>query len=578
MGGEVWTGFRQQADAQILRFDPKVVGTAMSTCNELISEFLTVRQQLEAVRNLNPFVTTPLQSGGILAKKFGRQAADLDQIIGDHITVVTDMAETFRAAAKAFLGAEEASAEQFNAIDSIRLVTNIPLTGPKFSPPAPQSTRVGEYKWKEPTNAVPLPKSDKEVFPLETPESMTWEELLEVGKSANHEPAAHAAAVWQWMSQELGHAVGAFSSQMEKPTGGLNDGWDGDSRVAAQNATRNYAIDVTNLANLTMNVSTSMANVASSIAKAKEASPTKARSDLDDKTKYIVPLAKGGQTTVKGIEAMLAIYQNNFKQTYIAGVIDFNSSIVTLPPAKTVTKPGTEQPGENKDPGGTRNPGENSPHTTTGTPSVPTPTSPSDEPQKPTEEKPKTNNPSDTTQDAIEQAVKQASTLVQSLVEQGSSLVQSAASQVQKGIEAVQQAATQAVEAQQQLVNSQLSPTTPTSPTTPLGTGGGGGGGGSPKVSAGPAPSLSRDTKSQLFPRAGVPVESASTTTAARAGVPASTTSTPSAMPMGAGAGAGAGQQGGGKEHKRADYLRSKDGLDEGLGDLPVAVTPVAEK
>ncbi|MGW6724414.1 hypothetical protein ACWF9G_00790 [Nocardia sp. NPDC055029] len=101
-----------------------------------------------------------------------------------------------------------------------------------------------------------------------------------------------------------------------------------------------------------------------------------------------------------------------------------------------------------------------------------------------------------------------------------------------------------------------------------VGGGGGGlGGAGLPKDTAGAA-------ASKLFPRAAAAVPTGALGRAGLAGM--ASPGMPGGMgPAGAGAG---GQQGGGKEHKRADYLDSADHLDEALGEAPVVAKPVVER
>ncbi|MEU0540317.1 hypothetical protein ABZ319_10635 [Nocardia sp. NPDC005978] len=304
-----------------------------------------------------------------------------------------------------------------------------------------------------------------------------------------------------------------------------------------------------------------------------------------------------------------------WKQWYEVGVENASGAIPIMPdPQNTVPKPVAVQPQPQPQPQtqpqggapGSQSPGGSSPGSPGGSPGTTT----TEEQQRAADEAARlaaeaaaaqaaaTAKQAEeaTKQKALETAATTASealTSLQTIASEGLTALQSLASE---GLTSLSTIASEGATALQNLLDGLTTevsteevpkdtvvPTVPgaTDPAKTTGGGGAGGGGGSP----GGSPVTTKDTTvSKVTPRAAVATEAETTTSStSRAGLAtaaATTSGTGTGMGMGGTpmGGAGAGAQGQGKEHKRPEYLKGAENLDEALGDVPVAVTPVAER
>ncbi|NNH71883.1 hypothetical protein HLB23_18810 [Nocardia uniformis] len=584
-------------------FNVESATTALNACSALIGHLLAVQASVADVSGLSPFAGPAggFPSGAELADEYSTLAGQLRDILGSHLTVVRDMADTFKFAAKAFPAAEDSSVDDFVNISMTKTAS-----APIAAPPDPGKVTISDSA-PNPSNgafsdiygvaAYQMPDDSRAVQP-ENPYQKQWENLFDLGESVNAAIASVAGSRWTWMSGEIRSAFEEFNTVTGEHK--LLEGWTGPSASQAVGAVNRCVSDGTTLATMMASIGTDLTSAAEWLQSTKATMPQTRQAPTSSggqgQPGLAVPatgqpgLATSADSGVPSLTGLalpgseigagnLAQYQQNCETYYCAGIIQYNSNLRTLPKPFGTTAGIPQEPGNTKSPTSQR---EGTQHPTSPpTPSTPsTPTTPSS-PQTPTEpeQRPETTNP------------EQQDTDLTQLAQAIQTLAQQAATAVEKGIEAAQQAVTQGITAAQDIVEQVLQAQTPQeeqqspvdqnslisagnpnlSPgsTSPTGAGGGS-----------PVSTQTQDTlASKLFPRAAAAEELNSTTTStSRAGL-ASGSATPAAMPMGGApmgaAGAGQGQQ---KVAQRASYLDSVRNLDEVVGDIPAAVTPVAEK
>ncbi|MFE2995131.1 hypothetical protein ACFXG4_09000 [Nocardia sp. NPDC059246] len=599
-------------DSSKVDFDPKVASTAISACSTLIEHLLTVQSFLGS-RNVESFAGPPeeFNSGESWAEGFRKLDTDLGGALNGHIAAVKDLSEKFKAAIKEFKNAEDESIAGFLNQKMPDKLTNPAGLGPDYSKvsskvptPKPVEKYTQNGRNRSRTHAYTYTdfdlKGDRVAWP-ENPYVKDWDPLRALGESIHGVPG-RLAADWGWMKDELNKAVTNFKTDTNE--GHFRNSWtsgSGPIALAAVETTRTAITDLTS----------KMGDVEDRLYKAEGwlkatadrmpkgpapvvSAPTPSKNTNGGKSTTTRFTATDGNKTYAAatakdcMEMVLSKYREDCEAYYVAGIMEYNTSLVAIPqpevpkvdvpPVPQPEQPKKDQPADTPQISPSGNPTGGNPST----PTVPTdtPTTPTDTPQTP--QTPTTQNPTNTNTDTTLSTITSALTtlaqdgaqMVESLASQGSSLIQSlmSAQTTQKATD------TSAQQLEQQLA-SLLTPTTPADPSSPGGTPGGTPTGGSPTTT----PKV--DTpKNQLFPRAAVTTdEKTETVTASRAGLATgSTTSTGTSSgsgmagsPMGA---AGAAGQGGGKEHKRPDYLKSGENLEGVFEAVPEAVTPVAEK
>ncbi|MGM7644076.1 hypothetical protein ACSVDM_04180 [Nocardia sp. JW2] len=612
-----------QAKAQLpsdaLMFNSSVTATALNSCNQLLGYLLLVKQHIPNVNNLKPFAgpSSIFWSGTKLAMEFSTQADNLDRIVQSHVDIVNAMADTFKAAGIAYAKAENQSTDAFKDIlntttagrpttpkpflpDSYRPSYDVPVPGaprktPELGYPAktvkPEVQTYGPLLDRKRRNlgSDHKPPSDTRAVPPENAFSKPWVSFYQLGESINAGTIAFAAENWEWMANQLANGFALFRSDGPK----MRSGWTGAGADAALKAIEDYTADTEGLTLNMKYVSSRLYDLASSLRETRVRMPTTPQDPAEQD--------KSGKT-----ESRLKYIQEDCDAYYIAGIIRYNSELLTLkspksraglalPPqeaAPEVPAPAAV-PGVNTGGGAGANGGGG------GTPQLTTPETPTTPTTPETPTTPTTPDTGDLTS-ALESASEAAQNLLSSATDSAdtSSLgdaansaqeaaqdaTEDASSALEQGLEAAQQAAEESLQAAQEGVetaqeNSALNGVAPTGLAgLPTSAGGGGGGGGSRAGLGGGAAAaapLTRDaTQSRLFPRA------AAITTAdamvSRAGITAGATGAAGAPGMSpAAAGQGQGQ---GKEHKRPQYLNSTENLDEALGDAPVVVRPVVER
>lgn len=595
-----------------LTFEPAVASKAISTCSTLIGQLLAVKDFLGS-RDIKDFAgpETIFNSGRAWTDGFRSLDTDLTNALTTHVAVVTALSDTFKAAIKEFKNAEDASMQGFvNATmpDKAAAVTSQPdytKLGGKVPKPDPVEKFTNNRSTKQRTQAYSYSdlniKGQHPAWP-ENPYAKSWNDLYQLGQSIEKVPG-NLAVDWGWMKDQLTAAVTAFKTDITD--GHFRNSWTGESGSKAVTAADGVATGISDLTSKMGDVESALYKAEGWLESTKARMPKQEKSpeattmtDGKHNTRYIITdtdadKTYGAASPQDCVEAVVSKYRQDCEAYYVAGVMEYNGLTLALP-QPTAPKvdqpaaPGAQQP---KDQGAPDKSGSPS-VTQSGSPSTQTPSTETPSTQTPSTETPSTETPSTqqptttqsptTTQTPSTTTDSTLSTLtsaLSTLAQNGTQLVESVASQGSSLIQSLVSAATNTQKTTETGTQPVSLPTS-TLPTTDTGSPSGSPTGGSP---TGGSPSTPETPAARLYPRATVATETeteteATTTRAGLATTAATTSSTGTGMsgaPMG---GAGAAGQGGGKDHKRAEFLKSGQHLEEVFEAVPEAVTPVAEK
>ncbi|MCU1643419.1 MAG: hypothetical protein JWN03_3694 [Nocardia sp.] len=575
------------------------------------------------------------RSGPKWADVFRTAGLDLRDKVNSHIDIVNAMADSFKFAAKKFVNTEAQSVDDFN---SVTMPNHVPKNrdDPNWSsvPTMPSASDTGIYKnvsgkSSDRTSNIPSADSlqasvenDRKSYEHYTAEgtggvqpewgydkSLHWKDFYDFGESIISERVMTLAVDWEKVRIDLDAAFKKFESQKEP----MFDGWRGRSADKGGAAVTAVINDGNALTAKIQDIENRLVDAYGWLRAAHLKMPKVPQPHVEDKgnhkyeiklvdytndTKRIVPTVTG-MSPEACEELATNVFRAEFQDTYVQGIESHNKSLASFEFPPMTSKPGAPlsppPPPQIADPPPKITPGAGTPGS--GTPGGGTPSSPGS-PTLPDDTTPKDTNPKDTTPkdttpaNTNDQTLSTVVSAVESLAKEGASLVESLAQQgatlAQQGIQSVASLLTSQQTTQQtpqttteQQVQQQLADLT-SSLTSP----GPSSLGGSPSgvTSGGPTTTVAKDNQlSRLFPRAGVAVSSdvkEEAVSTGRAGLAASSTTSSSGTsgsgtPMGSGANAGG--QGAAKEHKRPEYLRSGENLEEVFG-TPEAVLPVAEK
>ncbi|MBF6178434.1 hypothetical protein [Nocardia otitidiscaviarum] len=568
-----------------MQFDPAAAAIGVAACDGLVSRLLAVQKATADVTGLSPFAGphADFPSGTKLADEYSTLASELENILGTHITLLGDMADTFKAAARVFENAEADSAAAFEGLTisgtvgdsySSRPSLDVPSSEQSINPvPVPGGAALVGLGPGSVVGQYTKPDDGRAVDP-ENPYSKKWRPLYDLGVSINHAAVTAVSAYWGWMATEIRAGVDEFKRTALGEGGqgseySIQSGWVGQSAEMARRAVQARVDDGAALADAATTVGSQLAGIADWLEKTKNAMPPLP----DDPALPGNPQGYmlGGKETAL---APLSTYQHACELYYCTGLVNYNAALVSLPvpSAQPVTTPQVRQT--------PRAPGT----TTAESPSSTTPPVTTETPEPQTDSPVTTTQPQDTQQTTLEQqALAAAQQVAQTLLQQGTQVVQ-------QGIQAAQQIAAQVAQTVQQGIEQTTKQVTGQDPAATLdpvtglpvtavdgkpSAGIPSGGGGSPTSPTSPSPEL-RTTSASLFPRAAAASDDAATTST-RAGL-ASGSGSPTTMgPMAPGAGAAGAGQGQGKQHQRAEYLNSAEYLTESWGEAPKVVKPVAD-
>lgn len=632
-----WSGFRSQAGAGVLKLEPGVLEGLVNAANGARVRVTTVRGQVGLVDNLQPFAAV-LASADMLARRFSAKGQDLGRILDDHVRILDDLNETFMAAARAYVNAEDSGSADFERLrqwindhkdpslhDTLSdrpppadLSTSYDHYNPNGQTPTevPQWNEVGSHgeqgHWGLPED-LRSPEGvrfdsqaglhPEDFDPISYEQYQTIIASITQGSPAPPIAAARAAADWRWLSGELRGTFNILTTQMA----GTQSSWTStDSNGAAERARQaiqGYGEGVDTLL-------ASMNAVGSALEYVSEWLHTTGVELLqvnDGLPTTGNPGETPAQFDARRKEQAHTGYVRVMDKDYGPGVEHTAQVIATLPPAIAPTTGQPPQvpgpPGGGPGSGGTGGPG--------GGPGAGRPPGPSSQELAAMQERltPSAEEIAQLQQNQQGQGdgagpgqltpeERQAAAAQQSGQQGAQGALQAAQQLGQQLAQFGQQAGQQLGQLGQQLGQlgqlGQLAgmpgalgaiPGMPSLQDLQEqarkggaggGKGGGAGGGGAGAGAGAPERPLQNvDKASKLFPRANLAAELG---TAARAGI-AAASSPMSGMPMGGMPMGGAGAQGGQeKDHKRADYLDSTEHLEEAFGEAPVVVRPIVEQ
>ncbi|MGV9409176.1 hypothetical protein ACWDOP_04605 [Nocardia sp. NPDC003693] len=623
-----WTQIQGiSSDSEQLRFTPAAARIGLDACTELTYALLAVKKTLDApaansAANPEDFAgpRDKFGSGHDWAQAFKTRGTELAGVLNMHVTLVNAMADTFKAAITRFDAAEQ---ESVAALKEVKMPDTARESGPsirstdiasRVPKPADIATKSGKFRlenYEPPNNIYAVwPESGYDT-------SIVWADFHALKQATNSGRVIEVAADWERMRGDLKAAYDAFHSKKNS----IWEGWEGKSAKAGRDAVDTFSNDLKTLAERIENVEKGILNAAGWIQATHEKMPDTAAPAVTKTGEWyygdypgIGTIQKSEKADVE--EALLQTVRGYFEYYYANGVKQYNDTIdsmaLPLPAGQVGTPvapvapvvpvaPVANNPGGNggspSSPSSPSNPGSTAPTADTEAAAAAAAEAArlaAEQAAKQAEET--TKQAEETTKqqalEALSTAASEALTSLQTVASEGLTALQSAVEQnvesLSTGLESLTESLTQALTTDLETAKDIDQPghtvvpvggPTTTDPGKTTGGGGGGGGGGGAPVTTTTAPKDT--TTSKLYPRSTVSSEATTTSAAStsRAGLASTTTSSGGmpmgGMPMGAGAGGAGGQ---GKEHKRAEFLRGSEHLDEVFEEVPVAVRPVAEK
>ncbi|MFI9506310.1 hypothetical protein [Nocardia sp. NPDC052566] len=234
-----WSYFEQQAKDKYLQLDP---GVALDVA-KAIAELITRTERFKNWVGQTPKVVGigNRDSGKALAKKFDDKTVQLGAVLGKHLTVLTDMGETFVAAGKAFAANEHDSADWFKSLDDISFKPSPPNV---ILIPSTDKTHPGGAKPNKPT----IPKfgagMDKATIDPDPASSMSWSMLYSLAQSIDVNTMMTLKYVWETTAKEYVDDAGKLQDKFKEIK---ENRWTGKAAAAAHKAVGQYYSSVQEL-------------------------------------------------------------------------------------------------------------------------------------------------------------------------------------------------------------------------------------------------------------------------------------------------------------------------------------------
>ncbi|WP_306356527.1 MULTISPECIES: hypothetical protein [unclassified Nocardia] len=354
-----------------LRFDPTAVEDAVELCSDMVRQFRYFRRMAEDDKLDNLPKIGTLTSGDLLAQKLSDQGTELLTAFDNHIALLTDMADAFVAAGKAYIATETDNESAFANLnlDDAKItpgVADLNLEPSARQPESHSSTHVqsrydpaerpGELNdYDGARRSVDLSHRHKD--------SMQWHELYDLGQAMDIAPFGAAAGVWYDMSGWLDERLGNFRNEIQR----LDSKWSGVGAEQARQAVQAYVTDTRQLTAAMKVVGLNLDYTADWMAWTSQTMPD--QREVDDKM----------------CEDTLGKYRGFYQRDYV-GPADETASVLAIIESPTVTSPtvperpsdpternperersaARDQPGSPTSPSGTT-----SSSGTTGTPGIP---------------------------------------------------------------------------------------------------------------------------------------------------------------------------------------------------------------
>ncbi|MEV0355209.1 hypothetical protein AB0H71_04010 [Nocardia sp. NPDC050697] len=252
-----WSGLRNQAKAGYLKFDTADALAAARASADLVDDLLGMAAAVTNLRldNFAPIGT--LTSGMQLAMAFTNKGVRLRTILNDHADIVKDIGETYIAAGKAYANADGDSSDNFKALSDLKMPTEAsPYTpgAPKPGGPDAEFDKPNGFTWKDKAGKLHTTGADAEGFPtslkdyqgekdkgvtasIENKDSLSFQELYDLGQGLDPAPVLAAAGTWHTMSTDLLAKLNGFVNAINVGT----QAWEGQGATAAAAAIKAYS-------------------------------------------------------------------------------------------------------------------------------------------------------------------------------------------------------------------------------------------------------------------------------------------------------------------------------------------------
>ncbi|MEV3964172.1 hypothetical protein AB0M34_25330 [Nocardia sp. NPDC050193] len=374
-----WKKVSEQAAAGKLVFEPIAAQTAAEECADAIGRILGLQKTITDTDSLGPL--SQLVSGGLLATQFNNTLRGLNDVLGSHKTVLTEMMGTFKAAGKKYIDTELDSAYGFDkqtrakmkeALDAVKP----PTQAGAFLESAPKKGKAAKSERQDDSGEVaPLGTRDFTDFGKDTkdppaglskieaqelirpavfkdnmadfmgenqsqPQSLTqwrletgahpenpdaqeWADLYELGVSTGKvsKQVNLAGQLWNWMAEEMDDAVGTFAEKLAKMPDSL---WSGEGRDGAIGAVNDYHKKAGDLTSRMKSFGSNLDYTSKWLENTKKGMPQDRKPPEAEVTYYSDENGSYETTDHAGQDAEnrrnLAIYRQNMENNYVQGV------------------------------------------------------------------------------------------------------------------------------------------------------------------------------------------------------------------------------------------------------------------
>ncbi|MFF0489147.1 WXG100 family type VII secretion target [Nocardia sp. NPDC004068] len=233
-----WAGLKNAASNGYLQFDRQDAITAANAAQQLVADLQAMAKAVSdnKLDRMDPFGN--LYSGRELAGAFSTKAARLHDILQKNAKIVGDMHDTFVLAGKTYQLAEDGSSQQIGGSvqpSNLNMPTHSDL----------QTPELGGIDWGLDFKMPDFPSSltdyhgnkDSSVTVMyENKDSLSYQDLYQLGQTIRPQPVADAAGMWKWLGETLYQKLNDFASTISS----VSNHWEGTAASAAVAATQRY--------------------------------------------------------------------------------------------------------------------------------------------------------------------------------------------------------------------------------------------------------------------------------------------------------------------------------------------------
>ncbi|MEU7145818.1 hypothetical protein ABZ942_40695 [Nocardia sp. NPDC046473] len=328
-----WAGLPGEAANGHLSLQPGTAEKCAKHVEEMLNVIVGVHTWIVSnfMRASPPIAST--NSGTALYNRYNQKiGTELTERMDRHRTILTDMGNTFVAAAKNYQTTEHDNTVTFQSNQPGRPPSGSPKPGAIPKHPRKNSSQSTTY---DPLDAVP-----------EQGSQFSWSQLYTIGNSINPQAVADAAGVWYWLSKTLDTGFTTLRSNIY--SAGVD--WQGAGAQSATEATGQYvgaSLQLTGDMNL---LGDNMLNTSGWLQQTKQ-NATPPTPDL--------PSSPNAAEQYR-LQIQLFHYQANFQTYYTTNFPTTASTIVALPQPNQVAE---VPPLDSPDPEGEQGPPAHEPDT-----------------------------------------------------------------------------------------------------------------------------------------------------------------------------------------------------------------------